>query len=201
MAAAILVGSFASVATAARVDLEVYENQSGADVSGLDLWVDVLAAGADVDFVFHNDSSISSIITQIYFEDGLDALIANGSIFNESAGVDFKIGATPSDPPGGNTIGWMGTYFSVGRENPVSNGINPGETLTLRFDLVGGATVDAIVAALGTTGTRIAEHIQSLPTGASVAAVTVPVPVAVGPGLVLLAGLGLYRYRRSRTWA
>jgi len=203
--AVVVLGGLASVASAARVDLDVFENSGGANVSGLDVWVDVLAAGSDVDFVFHNDSSISSIITQIYFESGLSSLIANGTIQAESSGVDFKVGATPALPPGGMNIGFTLTLASFGRENPVSKGINnvATETLTVRFDLLGSTTVDDVVAALGQAGTRIAEHIQSLPEGKSVTAATVPptvvpVPAALGPGLALLAAIAVYRLRRIR---
>lgn len=195
----------AGIASAARVDLAVFENSSGVNVSGLNLWVDVLNVGGKANLVFHNDSTISSIITQIYLESGLSSLLANGAIASQSAGVSFQVGATPADPPGGTNIGWTGTFYSVGRTSAggSSNGINeppPIELLTLSFDFVGGATVDSIVAALGSAGTRIGEHIQSLPTGASVSAVTtvVPLPTAIGPGLSLLVGLALYRYRRSR---
>jgi hypothetical protein len=200
-----VLGGMASLASAARVDLVVFENDSNANVSGLDLWVDVLNSAGKADFVFHNDSSISSIITQIYFESGLSSLIANGTIAVESSGVDFKVGATPANPPGGTNIGWTGTFYSDGRVNQggVSNGINnvSTETLTVRFDLIGGKSVDDVIAALGKPGSRIAEHIQSLPQGASVTAVTttiVPLPEAFGPGLILLGSIAAYRLRRVR---
>lgn len=198
----VVLGGMATLACAARVDLEVFENDSGADVSGLDLWVDVLNSAGKAEFIFHNDSTISSIITEIYFESGLSDLLSNPMIAAESAGVDFEVGATPANPPGGTNIDWEGTFFSVGRvaKGGVDNGINnppPIETLAITFDFVGAEDIDAIIDALGQVGTRIAEHIQALPCDNSVSAVTVPLPAALGPGLLLLASIGAFRLRRQ----
>ncbi len=199
---------------AARVDLFVFENASSGDVSGLDLWVDVLdVGGTQVDFVFHNDSTVPAIITQIYFESSLSSLVSGLAIQAQTAGVSFKVGAAPGSPPGGNNIGWAGELASFGRTSAggVSNGVNepaPVETLTIRGDYEIGADLAAVLAALVGDG-RIAQHVQSVGTaGFSVSAVTeggsgdpqiiVPLPAAVWSGMATLAAMGLGGFAKLR---
>lgn len=208
-------------AKAARVNLEVFENAHHADVSGLDIWVDVLDVGDGmIDFVFHNDSSIFSSVTSIYFEDGLGGYLDDGFVYDQSAGVKFEQVKKEKDPPGGNNIGWSkDTLVQFDRKSSRGGGdwgINPDDalpqTLTLRFDslVVGG--VQQLVAALLGGDARIAAHIQRLGDGDhSVSAVTrsipdeggfgsgqriVPVPAAAWSGLATLALISLRGLRR-----
>jgi hypothetical protein len=200
---------------AARVDLFVFENTSGADTTGLDLWVDVLdVGGTQVDFVFHNDSSISSIVTQIYFESTLSGLISGGTIYGQTSGVSFTSTASPTTPAGGEGIDWAGELFAFGRANQggVNNGINAGlgESLTIRFDYAGLSTHDDLLAALMADG-RIAQHVQGLPGGGSIGTVSgwneigegvgqivIPLPAAAWMGLAMMSALGLGSLRRRR---
>lgn len=195
--------SAAGSAQAARVDLMVFENASAVSTVGLDLWVDVLdVGGSQVDFVFHNDSTISAIVTQVYFESTLSGLLANGSIQAATAGVSFVVGASPGSPPGGTNISWAGELASFGRANAggVGNGIDeplPVETLTIRFDYAGATTLGDILDVLGDSSGRIAQHVQSVgPSSASVSTVTaspVPLPTAAWSAMALIAAIGLVR--------
>jgi len=194
----------AGPASAERVDLNVFENSSGADVSGLDLWVDVTSSGGYVDMKFNNDSTISAILTQIYLESNLSSLLNNGMIYATTGNVHFVPGANPSSPPGGTNIGWVGEFYTAGRVKAggVSNGIDddavdPDESLTLRFDLLTGKTLDDVLSSLVDDG-RVAGHVQGLPRGASVSVVTVPLPVAGSAGLAMLGAIGLARVVRGR---
>jgi hypothetical protein len=197
----------AANADAARVDLFVFQNSSGVDTTGLDLWVDVLdVGGTQVDFVFHNDSTIPSIISQIYFESTLGSLISGGAIHAQTAGVSFQVGATPSSPPGGTNIGWAGEIIDFGNTDAiggVNNGINAGvgENLTIRFSYVGATAVNDVLDALQDDG-RIAAHVRSVgDEGESIAVVTgviVPLPAAAWMGLATLGGIGLAGIRRWR---
>ncbi len=204
----VAVALLAVSAQAARVDLITFENADSVSVVGLDLWVDVLdVGGTQVDFVFHNDSTISAIITQIYFESTLGSLISGGAIQAQTAGVSFASGASPGSPPGGTNIGWAGETASFGRTNAggVSNGIDeplPIELLTLRFNYVGASDVADVLAALIDDG-RIAAHVQSVgPSGKSISVVTegviVPLPAAAWTGLATLGAFGLAGIRRWR---
>ncbi len=202
---------------AARVDLFVFENASGTDTTGLDLWVDVLdVGGSQVDFVFHNDSTIASIVTQIYFESTLSGILTGGAIHHQTSGVSFTGGAAPPSPPGGSNIDWAGetAKFSRANKGGVNNGINAGldESLTIRFDYAGGADFDALLAALA-ADSRIAAHVQSVgPDGQSIAVagnwindqgsggpqIVVPLPAAAWMGLATMSVLGLGGVRRRR---
>jgi hypothetical protein len=197
---------------AARVDLITFENAGGADVTGLDLWVDVLdIGGTQVDFVFHNDSTISSIVTQIYFESTLGSLISGGAIQAQTAGVSFTTGAAPGSPPGGNNIDWAGETAKFSRTNAggVNNGINAnvGENLTIRFNYAGSTDFADLLAAMAEDA-RTAAHVQSVgPNGKSVAVASelgngdpqiVPLPAAAWTGLATMGGLGLAGIRRWR---
>lgn len=203
LAAAIL--ACAGTAQAERFDLFVFENSSGADVSGLDLWVDVRDQGSFADFVFHNDSSIGSSIARVYIENtsASGALLSDGTIFAESSGVDFTPGSAPPNPPGsisGFGGAWGGNLFSAGAVSPPPfRGINPGETLTLRFDLTG--SFSDLLDALTNGEFRIAQHVIALPEGASVWTVLVPLPPAAWPGITALASLGVVGYVRRRRMA
>lgn len=199
LAASLATLAFASAAHAERIDLGIFENADGADVSELDLWLDVLPAGADqVDFVFHNDSTIPSIITAVYVEasDFATLALASPQIAGQSAGVSFAPGATPPQPAGSIKFfggEWSSLYTADANSPGPVNGINAGlgETLTLRFDLVGDAVVGDIVAAITANPSRlrVAQHIQALPGGSSVWSVTVPSPgvlaVATAGGMML----------------
>lgn len=203
VAAMSLVVWAAGGAEAARVDLTVFENASAVSTAGLDLWVDVLdVGGSQVDFVFHNDSTISAIVTQIYFESTFSGLLTNGALQGATAGVAFVVGADPGSPPGGTNISWAGELASFGRANAggVSNGVNnppPIETLTIRFDYDGATTLADVLDVLGDASGRIAQHVQSVGTSsASISTVTsgiVPLPTAAWSAMVLIAAIGLVR--------
>ena len=186
------------VANADEDEFSSYENSSGTDVSGLDLTVELVDGGTYVDFNFENESSISAVVTAIYFENTSfwSSSLTAGSIVEESANVDFESGATPHSPaqPGMDFGGhWTGTAYAADAESPgPHNGIKAsvGDELTIRFQLSGGATFQDIVD--GLTGdepeARIAMHIQGVGAGSeSVWGITVPTPAAAFGMVGLLA--------------
>lgn len=203
LVASIAVLSLGSAAQADRVDFTIFENATGADVSELDLWLDVLPAGSDqIDFVFHNDSTISAVVTSVYFEDSDFAALALSMprIVDESSGVSFSDDASPAEPAGSvqHFGGVWTSLYSAGADTPSPfNGINAGagETLTIRFDLAGSTSVQDVIDAIvdDPSRLRITQHIQSLPSNASVWSITVPSP---GSLALLSAGLLLVARRR-----
>lgn len=206
----IVLAGVAPLAAAERIDLFVFENADNADVSGLDLWVDVVDQGAYADFVFHNDSSVACFIRSIYVEStGFSgASLADGRIESpQPVGVNFEPGATPGNPPGsisGFGGPWGGNLFDVGAVKPGANkdGVDPGQTLVLQFDY-DGITYQQLIDAL--TGDepafRIAQHVQGVGGVSSIWAVNeggasvVPLP---GAAAMTLAGLALVAGRRRR---
>lgn len=188
----------------------IFENSAGADVSQLDLWVDVLDSGTNlVDFVFGNDSAISATVTDVYFErtDLWEDRLYGPLIINNS-GVDFSPGAHPSEPPasiaGTGGLGpWGGTLFAAGAiPPPAHEGIDPGETLTIQFGYDG--EFAALISALTYPGEfRIVEKIQNIGYGGeSVWGVTpIPEPATsflLVSGLLLASCARLIR-RRSKS--
>ncbi|QKK07868.1 MAG: hypothetical protein HND58_06555 [Planctomycetota bacterium] len=194
----------AAIASADIVPLTVYENADNADVSGLNLFVDVTDGGSYIEFAFGNSSTTSAVVTAVYVEDtnSIDGWLLNGHISAESTGVNFSDGATPANPAqmsdafGGT---WAGNLYSADADSPgPTNGINEtgNESLTLRFDYGGGATFADVLAALTADdpGFRFAQHVQGLPGGYSVWTTTVPAPGSLGA--IALAGLLAARRRR-----
>jgi hypothetical protein len=210
--AAAAVAACASAASAERVDLLIFENVTNTPTTGLDLWVDVTDGGTHVDFTFHNDSTVSSIITSIYVENTAftSAAFSSAAIVAQSAGVSFSAGATPPNPPGsisGWGGAWGGNVFSADNDPPASKGINPGEWLTIRFALAGYAFADVIdELSSDPVGFRIAEHIQSIGqdsvsmwgVNGPIESSVVPLPPAAWSGLALLGLAGIARARHAR---
>ncbi len=198
IAVAGMIGAASAVASAGvRIDLAVYENSSGGDTSKLDLWVDVINGGSVVDFVFRNDSTGPAVVANVYFE--MNSLIANGSIAGQSAGVSFATGGSPPNPaqPGflfGDS--WGGNLYRARAGSPApQNGINPGESMTVRFDLVGSyADVVSALQPNASDGFRIAQHVISVNNDFSVWTINTPTP---GSAAVLGLG-GLLAVRRRR---
>jgi hypothetical protein len=164
-------------------------------------------------FRFFNLGPAASSIADVYFDDG--SLLGIASI-TSSAGVSFSQGASPGNLPGGNGINFATTAgFLADSDAPVQpNGVNPGESLTITFNLINGNTfADTLAAieqglALGSTSNqpgqptnlRIGIHVQGFDGGGSESFVNgpprtpvVPLPPAVIAGTVLMAGMALRR--------
>ena len=185
-----------------RVNTFVFENDDGAPTGGLDIWIEAIDLGSEIELVWHNDSTISANVTDIYIEGNAisESALGDATIFN-TADVQYSEGTTPLNPAGSIQFfggPWKGTVFGADPDTPRPqvNAINPGESLAIRFTLEGGATFDDVLASLnaGEDGFRMAAHVQGLdPNDASLWVVT-PAPGAVAP--LAIAGLGLARRRR-----
>lgn len=205
----------ASVASAERLDLLSYSNPSSADLSQISVWMDVTESGDWWNFTFHNDSAITSSITDIWFEVGLrnQGILSTGSssinIVNET-GVSFVKGAASDAPHDSSVISWAGRAFSFGAESGwqrLTNGINPGEQLTISIKKAASIALAELIDLLDEPNTRIALRVKGIGGDKTVAAsyvasastqgqqgpLAVPLPAAVWPGLALLAGLSLRR--------
>jgi len=170
---------------AVPIDLVIFNNSVLATDTSLKFTVEALDGGAGkVDFLIKNLSTMNSTIANIYFDgDYLSSI----SKITCSQGTKFSIGATPSNLPGSQKLPFIfKSDFSVGATPPPSkNGIDPGESITVRFNLLSGHSSAEIISQLNNGDLRIGAHIISVgPNKVSVSAVT-PEPVTIG-----LLGLG-----------
>ena len=199
LAVAAPLGLFAAPAVAGMFFwFEGLTNNSAADTftGETQLSVEVSDAGSgQVSFRFRNSGLNPSSITDVYFDDG--TLLGIASIQN-GTGVSYSSGASPSELPGGNDIGFETTAgFLADSDSPVQpNGVNPGESLTIVFSLINGKTYfDTIDALHGGTDLRIGIHVQGFAGGGSESFVNMPEPITVLLIGLGLAGLGLIRRR------
>ena len=91
--------------------------------------------GEQVLFTFRNNGPLPSIIADIYFDDG--ALVEIANIIN-SSGVNFFDPANPANLPGGeNVVPEFETSgdFSADFEKGAGNGVDPGESVGIVFNL------------------------------------------------------------------
>jgi len=174
--------SFENTTNNSATNAAIGENQLFADVSD--------AGGGQVLFTFRNIGPEASSITDVYFDDG--ALLSMVAISN-SAGVQFAQDATPSNLPGGNSISPSFITIaglSADSDAPVQpNGVNPGESLGIKFNLQSGATYNDVLSGLDDGSLRIGIHVQGFADGGSESFVNDGVIPA--PGAVLLASFGM----------
>jgi hypothetical protein len=175
-------------------------NSGNAAIGEAQLTVDVTDAGSNqVLFTFDNSGPDDSSITDVYFDDG--SLLGIASVFN-GTGVDFSQGANPGDLPGGNDISppFVTTAgFSADSEPPAQpNGVNPGETLGILFNLQTGQTFADVLAELGDGTLRIGIHVQGFADGGSESFVNTPVPIASSFWLIGAGFVGVWGAMRKK---
>lgn len=177
---------------ATTVPLVIFNNPTLAADPSLNFTVEAIDGGAGkVDFLIKNNSTMDSTIAQVYFDGGFLADIAD--IIN-GTGTDFSEGASPADLPSGTGIGFAAD-FSAGAEPPPSQkGIDPGESITVKFNLSDSHTLAEIIGQLNNGDLRVGAHIISIgPDEVSVSAVT-PEPTTIA-----LLGLGSIALLRKRS--
>jgi len=144
-------------------------------------------------FTFTNTGPEASSICDVYFDDG--PLFGIASIIN-GPGVSFTQPADPENLPEGNTIGFDTTEsFSVDSDAPAAlNGVNPGESLGIVFELQSEMGFNDVITALqmaeGEGSLRIGIHVQGFADGESEAFVNNPDPVPE-PSTYLLILIGM----------
>jgi hypothetical protein len=151
-------------------------------------------------FTFRVDvSQRPSSICDTYFYDGHILGLAG---ITSSAGVSFSEGASPGHLPGYSTPATR--LFAADSNSPVAaNGVNANnEWLTLRFELINGATFGNLIQDLNTGAVVVGIHVQQQAYGRSNSyigtPVLIPLPPSVLAGASGLAGLGLVAWARRR---
>lgn len=172
-----------------------------ADIGEAQLQVTVSDAGGQVLFTFTNSGPDASSITAVYFDDG--SLFGIASIDNSDAGVAFTQLASPGNLPSANSASppFVTTVgFSADSDSPVQpNGVNPGESLGILFDLNGGTFADVLLE-LASGDLRIGIKVQGYSGGGSESFVNNgpvnggpngPVNGVPEPATIFLLGMGL----------
>ncbi|MEO1130334.1 MAG: hypothetical protein AAFX05_11610 [Planctomycetota bacterium] len=190
-AAIVMMGSTASASMMFGYQPE--SNNGNMDVSGQLSTLVTDPGGNQVTFATSNSGPISSSIANIYFDDANDLLSSIASIAGSGGTVSFSEGGAPPVFPDGP--GDFDEDFRAAAGPPApTNGVNPGETLTITFDLTGGSTVQDVVDALAASTLRIGVHVISID-GAGSESYMTPTPGAAA--LLGIAGLGAARRRRA----
>jgi hypothetical protein len=219
------------VSTGARADLfnswAVVENNSGMPgIVASQLSVEVTDPGSNQAlFTFSNTGSHDFFVGDIYFDDG--ALLGIASIDNSGPGVSFDFPGSPGNLPGGNTVsppfvtsGSTLHHFSADANPGAANGVHPGESVGIVFDLINGMAFTDVIDSLNVgfdpttyyTGSgaydgwtvpslRIGVHVQGIdgPWGndkSDTYILKTPVPASVIIGMlgICVAGVKLRKY-------
>lgn len=190
----------ASPAAADVIGFDIFANDDGADTSFLDLTLDVVDGGSFIEFVFINNSTDASFISDVYFEH----TAASSSLINplqdvKSGVIDFSSTAEPGSPPGAiSGLGgdWNGNHYARAAVNPQPTwGINPNESLGIQFDLNGASYQDIVDALYDQNSFRIVIKIQGI-AGDGDGSTWGVTPTPGTATVLALAGLTMTRRRR-----
>ena len=162
------------------------------------LQVEVSDLGSQVMFSLSNTGSEAAAVSEVYFDDG--TLLGLASIAN-GPGVDFsQFPINPPDLPGGNLasppFNVTAGFHANASNPPPMNGVGPGETLGIVFDLQAGGTFADVLAELGNGDLRIGLHVIGFASGGSESFINQAVPEPLAAASLLLA-LGALAVRRS----
>jgi hypothetical protein len=188
------------------------------------LHLDVRAVGdTQVSFTFLNEGSRRSSVTDVYFDNG--PIFGDGSLRNIAdivdadnggdADVNFSRFALPVNLPGAalaepdfqTTLGFSADANGLLRRQHLNNGVQPGDSLTIVFNIKEGLSFSDVLAEIASEELRVGIHVQGFPSRTqramrrdgletqavgSESFINVPSVVAVPePGSVLTALAGL----------
>lgn len=195
----------ASQSRAALFPFEVFTDNGEWGVLGpyfgdsrLDISVEVSNGDATANFKFINnsDASLEAAITGIYFDDG--SLMAMTGIDDSLSGVRFGQPATPAELQGANLLDpsfVTSSGFSADSNPNMKWAVQPGEWVTINFDLHPWGSLETIINEMNSGDLRIGIHVQGFPDGGSNSMIAVPEPTTIC--LLGLGGLALLRKRRA----
>ncbi len=187
-------------------------NAKGTDAVSDQLGVDVVDSGdGTVSFTFTNDVGQESSITDVYLTGTDGLLVLPGEIADQSAGVSYSTGASPSNLPVGTSYDFYATAGADSNPPVKPNGVNAsGEYVTWTFSLASGATYQDVIGAINTGTLRIGALVPGSSGGSSsfivscgvssclAEAPTVPLPASLWLMLGALGGLACLSRRGMR---
>ncbi|MDH7503966.1 MAG: hypothetical protein QHJ82_14820 [Verrucomicrobiota bacterium] len=155
-----------AVADYIEVGFQRLTTTSGYDVSSqLRMEVAVDEDAQTVGFKFFNDVGISSVISEIYFDDGM--LKEKPAIATSGGDVEYVQGATPENLPGGENLDpdfKADIIFSAEPDNPEPHhGVRErGQWVQLTYGLGEFKDLDAVVSALANGDLRVGLHVTAI---------------------------------------
>lgn len=162
--------------------------------------------GGLVSFKFSNNVGIASNVSEIYWDvtDSAMALLNFGTAnLSRTSGpgpsVDFSIGGSPSNLPGGNSISPnFESDFMVSADNPAPHhGLNhAADSLTVRFALAAGKSYADVISYMNGGLLRLGTHVTGIGTTGqsdSYITTTVPAPAAIALGAIGAALAAAFR--------
>lgn len=181
---------------------------SNADV-GSQLTLDVTNSSGNALFTFTNPVGTPSSITAIYFDDttNLFSSVSNdvlGAAGESAVGVTYSDGASPSNLPQGNTIGFFADFSGQSANPGITNGVDAsGEYAAFLGTLSGLASFSSVISALDLGELRIGLSVQSTQgRGADRYELARPIPSAVplpAAAWLFMSGLGLFGIGKKRS--
>jgi hypothetical protein len=155
-------------------------------------------AAGRIQFDLTNVGGNAAVIAGVYWDDSGSDLLGSIASIVPGGGVSFSVDGSPPDLPGGKSISpAFVAGFRVNANAPApKNGVNPGTTLGVIFNLDSGVTPAEVIAAMNSGALRVGLHVIAFEDGGSESFVNVPEPASVL--LVATGALGLVVVRRSK---
>jgi hypothetical protein len=138
----------ASATTVGFTPVKCTKSASECSTLGSQLSVEVVpSTPGKVSFILHNTGSESLTATSIFFDDNAGVL-ADLFDVTDPAGVDFAEADKPKNLKSGKKIGFEADFTASAAKPSKDNGVNPGETVQINFQLAGSHTLADVEAAL-----------------------------------------------------
>jgi hypothetical protein len=153
--------------------------------------------GGEVSFTITNNDGEPSFVAGVYFEDEADVLDDLASVVDGS-GVDFEEGGAPPDLPSGTVEGFDADWAVTAQSPAHNNGAQPGESVTIVFELESGVSFDDLIEAMTSGDLRVGVHAPAFDDRGNKSFLANTEAVVPEPGALalLLAGLGAFALRR-----
>jgi len=189
--ALVALGSRSASATSFDFSCITNNNAGDCSIGQSQLHLDVTSVmGMGVQFEFTNVGASQSTIAGVYWDDASGLLNSLASISN--MGVSFAANGSPPNLPGGNSISppFSADFRVNANSPPPQNGVNPGDTLDVVFNLQGGVSPADVISALNSGALRVGLHVINFASGGSESLVNVPEPATFALVALGLAVLG-----------